>query len=175
MPRMTLRAYARHRGCALSTVQAAISRGRIKQGRDGLIEQEAADRSWALRTEQNRKQRPGPSPNGDPKKRAGREARGDVLDEQFWKAKTARETYAARLAELEFQRRAGMSLPIEEFERAGYAAGRRVHDALVNLGDRLGPVVAGLAPADAIKLINDECARILDELSAPSPNGKHSK
>jgi ParB family transcriptional regulator, chromosome partitioning protein len=44
--RMSLRAYARHRGCALNAVQKAIKSGRIERSADGLIDAAAADRAW---------------------------------------------------------------------------------------------------------------------------------
>jgi hypothetical protein len=46
---ISLRAYARRRGCTLSTVQKAVSSGRI-QLIDGKIDQKLADREWAANT-----------------------------------------------------------------------------------------------------------------------------
>jgi hypothetical protein len=47
---MTLREYARHRGCAPSSVHKAIASGRITRGADGLIDSEEADRQWTANT-----------------------------------------------------------------------------------------------------------------------------
>jgi len=171
MPRMSQRAYSRHRGCALSTVQAALKNGRITADpKTGLIDSAKADRAWSEKTDQTRTFRPADQgANG-----RGRRPAGDgSVSEDFMRARTARETYAARMAELEFERRSGLLLPSDEFEKAGFTAGRRFHDALINLGDRIGPVVVGLEVHEAIKLINREAARILDDMAlGPSKNGK---
>jgi hypothetical protein len=68
MPRVSLRAYARHRGCRLYSVQKAITAGRISKGEDGLIDVEAADASWAAHTDQakQRKEPPAAPPPADP-------------------------------------------------------------------------------------------------------------
>jgi hypothetical protein len=47
---MSLRAYSRHKGCALNAVQKAIKAGRIVRGEDGLVDSEAADVAWAANT-----------------------------------------------------------------------------------------------------------------------------
>jgi hypothetical protein len=43
---VSMRAYARHRGCALFSVQKACRSGRIPMLIDGSIEVDAADRAW---------------------------------------------------------------------------------------------------------------------------------
>ena len=50
MPVMTLRGYARHRACALSTVQLAIASGRISTVEGGKVDSDAADRQWRKNT-----------------------------------------------------------------------------------------------------------------------------
>lgn len=170
MPRMTLRAYARHRGCALSTVQAAITRGRIVVGKkDGLVDSVVADRTWEERTDKTRTRRA--EPQGDASKRtgdarSGEAARAPGADAAFWKARTAREVFAARRAEIELGQLAGVMLPRAEFDRAGARAGRLFHDALVDFGDRFGPVVCGMKPEEAINFLNQQCAIILDGIAS---------
>lgn len=50
MPQMSLREYARHRGCALSAVQKAIAKGRITRLENGKVDAAAADQQWAANT-----------------------------------------------------------------------------------------------------------------------------
>jgi len=47
---ISLRAYARHRGCSLAAVQKAISSGRIMPI-GGKIDAKLADREWAANTD----------------------------------------------------------------------------------------------------------------------------
>lgn len=170
MPRVTLRAYARHRGCALATVQRAINSGRIKKGRNGLIDVDAADRSWALRTR--------PKVDVDRRRAEARNAEPDhdQTGEAIQRARAVQVNYQARILEIEYQKRAGELLPREEVRKAIFNASRKVRDLFLNMGDRLGPVVVGLDVNEAVKAINDEVARILDELATPSENGngRHS-
>ena len=51
MPAMSQRAYARHRGVALSAVQKAIETGRISKQPDGQIDSEQADVEWEQNTQ----------------------------------------------------------------------------------------------------------------------------
>lgn len=51
MPRVGLRAYARHRDVTLRAVQKAIADGRIERGPDGKIDQDEADRRWKRTTD----------------------------------------------------------------------------------------------------------------------------
>ena len=48
---MSLRAYAKHRGVAMSAVQKAIRAGRIPTTADGKIDPAQADAEWARNTE----------------------------------------------------------------------------------------------------------------------------
>lgn len=71
MSRMGIREYSRHRGCALSAVQKAITTGRISKGEDGRIDSDLADAAWAAHTDRakQRKENPpaaAPAPPADP-------------------------------------------------------------------------------------------------------------
>jgi len=45
-----LRAYARHRGCAPSSVEEAVAAGRIKRDPGGLFDRDQCDRDWKANT-----------------------------------------------------------------------------------------------------------------------------
>lgn len=45
-PRLSIRAYAKHRGCSPAAVRKAISTGRIAKAIDGSIDVAAADAAW---------------------------------------------------------------------------------------------------------------------------------
>ena len=56
MGKMSLSAYARHRGVRLNAVQYQIERGIIVRGQNGLIDSDQADAAWAPRTQPNPEQ-----------------------------------------------------------------------------------------------------------------------
>ena len=51
MPRISRRAYARHRGCSEFAVRKAIAEGRIAVEADGLIDAAMADQEWLNNTD----------------------------------------------------------------------------------------------------------------------------
>ena len=109
---MSQRAYARHRGVALSAVQKAIETGRISTLPDGQIDSEQADVEW----EQNTRRHAPPV--------AKREQEDDDASvfgaSQYTKARAVREHYQARLAKIEYEERDGEARP------EGRSPGRRV-------------------------------------------------
>src|SRR5512144_420835 len=97
MALLSQRAYARHRGTALSTVQKAITSGRISVLPDGRIDSERADQEWEVNT---RKRGPIMGARHQP------EDDGDTFGAaQYTKARAVREHYQARLAKIEFEER----------------------------------------------------------------------
>jgi hypothetical protein len=65
MPLMSVTEYARHRSVSHQAVSKAIDAGRIKKERNGKIDSDKADASWALRTDPVR------SMNNAPRQHAG--------------------------------------------------------------------------------------------------------
>lgn len=152
MPLMSLRGYAAHRGVSLSTVQLAIKSGRIKRDRNGKIDSEKADATWDARTK-------------------GRER--DAIGERLQQARVARETLNAKLAELDYRKRAGELVEVNEVRKVAFARGRALRDLISAIPERLGPVVAGLNdPLECIRALESECNRILDEMARPIAFGE---
>jgi phage terminase Nu1 subunit (DNA packaging protein) len=116
MKLLSLRGYARHRGVTLRAVQKAIESGRIqtteKNGKV-FIDADAADKRWAALT--------------DPAKQREQSKAADVSDDEsddsddetlghkeFFRAKTKKEKYQARLAKLKYQQLSGKLIPADE-------------------------------------------------------------
>ena len=96
---LSQRAYARHRGVALSAVQKAIETGRISAQADGRIDSEQADVDW----EQNTTRHAPPIA-----KRGQDEDDASIFGaSQYTKARAVREYYQARLARIEYEERVG--------------------------------------------------------------------
>lgn len=145
---MSLRAYAAHRGVALSTVQLAVKNGHIRRDRSGKVDSAKADSSWQPRT------------NGS----HGR----DEVGERFHTARAAKETLNAKLAELEYRQKSGELIEAKEVQRVAFERSRALRDLITAMPDRLGPVVAGFDdPVDCIRVIEEECRRVLEEMSRP--------
>jgi hypothetical protein len=147
---MSLRAYATHRGVALSAVQKALDAGRITAQKSGKIDPKAADKAWDQAT--------------DPSKQRGKQRA--PASESFAMARAAREAYNAKLAELNFRQRAGQLVDAATVRRRAFENARVVRDALLLLPDSIGAELA--AETDPIKVQNKlrlEITRVLEELA----------
>jgi hypothetical protein len=151
MALLSPRGYAQHRGCALSTVQLALKTGRIKAERNGKIDPAKADAMWAARTDTRRNR-----------------ADSDAIGERFQSARSVREAFNAKLAELDYRERSGELISAKDVRDIAFERSRTIRDLLIAVPERLGPVVAGLDdPVECIKAIEDEINRILDEVARP--------
>ena len=155
---MSLRAYARHRGVALSAVQKAIASGRIHPEPDGSIDPIKADAQWDrhTRTAQPTTPRvtttrpppvtqhasqPAPPP---PMPQASDDARG--VD--YHKARAVRETYSARLAKLEFEERTGKLISKDEVDIKYFQLARQLRDRMQQIPRKVAPEIVALVVAD---------------------------
>ncbi len=156
MPVMGQRAYARHRGVALSAVQKAIATGRITTLPTGQIDSDAADSDWAANT----KARP-------PGLRRNADDESDTFGaSQYSKARAVREHYQARLAKLEYEEKVGKLVSKDEVQIAAFNRFRQFRDHLLNVPDRLAAMLA--AEADAAKcyeILATEIRKALNEFA----------
>lgn len=147
---MSLRAYARHRGVALSAVQKAIATGRIQPESDGSIDPAKADGQWDRHTRTAQPTtpkastaRPSPAPPPSPPQ-AGDESRG--VD--YHKARAIRETYAARLAKLEFEERSDKLISKDDVDIKYFQLARQLRDRLQQIPRKVAPEIVALVVAD---------------------------
>lgn len=147
---MSLRAYARHRGVALSAVQKAIATGRIHPETDGRIDPAKADAQWDRHTRTAQPTtakvttaRPSAAPPPSPPQ-AGDESRG--VD--YHKARAIRETYAARLAKLEFEERSDKLISKDDVDIKYFQLARQLRDRLQQIPRKVAPEIVALVVAD---------------------------
>jgi len=150
----SLRAYARHRGCALRAVQKAIESKRITLT-DGKVDFEAADRDWQKNTfagaslgHQKAKEpsgavqapRVGPDPVG-----------------QYLAARAAKETYLAKEAQLRYEAAAGKLMETQRANEYASSFSQLIKDHLLALPDRLAPLLAATEDINTVRklLITD--------------------
>lgn len=156
---LSQRAYARHRGVALSAVQKAIETGRISKLPDGRIDSEQADAAW----EQNTTRRAPPIA-----KRGQEEDEGAAFGgaSQYTKARAVREHYQARLAKLDYEERVAKLVPKDEIQVAAFTKFRQFRDHMLNIPDRIAAIVAAeTATATCHEVIAAEIRRALNEFA----------
>lgn len=155
---MSLRAYARHRGVALSAVQKAIATGRIHPEPDGGIDPAKADAQWDRHTRtaqpttprvttarppsvtQHASQPAAPPPQP--------QASDDARGVDYHKARAVRETYSARLAKLEFEERTGKLISKDEVDIKYFQLARQLRDRMQQIPRKVAPEIVALVVAD---------------------------
>lgn len=150
---LSLRAYAKHRGVALSAVQKAIKTGRIKLDSDGKIDAQQADIAWQINTRpmaddtiayQNT------DANDHPNEIEAKNA------PNYQKARAIREAYSARLAKLDFEERSGKLVPLETVSKVVFTIGRQLRDRIQLIPRQLAPlIVSSVLESPDPRLIED--------------------
>ena len=149
---VSIRAYARGRGCTEGAVRKAIAAKRITPNPDGTIDPERANQEWdrntfagktlhqATRPQVAPRSAPAP-PRGGP----GLSSQPDVSSDPvtaYLRARAVSETFKAKTAQLEYEERAGKL--IQATKAGEYAAhwSAIVGDSLSAYPDRVAPLVA---------------------------------
>ena len=170
-----IRAYAKHRGVTPAAVRKAIKTGRISI-QNGKIDPEIADSQWRANTDETK---PRNSVSGNPgglgrtpatPQASAFAASGQVLPRtgSYAAARTARETFEARLKELDLKVRTGKLISVDEVRIVAFNTNRKSRDLLLAIPDRVSAVVAGLTDAsDVHRVLSEETRRACEELSQP--------
>ena len=153
---VSIRSYARQRGVSEGAVRKAIKAGRIQKEADGSIDPVKADAAWDRNTnpaqqrqqtvpEKGLEEAPVPSqPNV--------EKRGSAVP-AYQTSRAVRETYAAKMAKLDFEERSGKLVQADEVQVAAFNAARQVRDRLFCIPPRLAAVLAAESDAHAVEQI----------------------
>ena len=165
---ISLRAYARLRGCSLTAVQKAIASKRITTLPDGTIDPERANKEWAKNTFAGqtvnrtpaaaREERIPPTPEPQA-------AAGDPVA-QYLRARAVKTSFEARTAQLEFEERAGKL--IQAVRASEYAAtfSAIVKDGLMAMPDRMAPMLAAVDDEKVIhRMLAAEVSALLRKVS----------
>jgi hypothetical protein len=141
---LTLRGYARHRGCSHEAVRRAIAAGRIEAGKDGRIDPATADKQWRERTATS---------NGAPLAAARRR----LIAAQ------------ARRAELRARKEAGELLEAHDVERVWSGHVARARTMLLAWSATLADKVHRAAVLEDVgaveRLLEREVRRVLQQLA----------
>jgi len=155
---LSQRAYARHRGVALSAVQKAIETKRISTQPDGRIDSEQADVAW----EQNTTRHAPPIT-----KRGQDEDDVSIFGaSQYTKARAVREYYQAKLARIEYEERVAKLVAKNEVQVAAFDKFRQFRDHMLNIPDRVAAMVAAeTEAAKCYEVLANEIRRALNEFA----------
>jgi hypothetical protein len=168
---ISIRAYARMRGCAKSAVEKAIKTKRITTLPDGTIDPAKADQEWAKNTfaghTLNRAQarptpRPAPAP---PPEAAPSSVSGDPVA-AYLRARAVNETFKAKVSQMEYEERAGKLMPAARASEYAATFSAIVKDGLMAMPDRLSPMLAAVDDEKAIhRMMVAEVSALLKKVS----------
>jgi len=139
-------------------VQKAIASGRISTQPDGRIDSEIADREW----QENTRLRTSGISTGKLETNNGSVQGGS----QYAQARAEREHYAALLAKLKYEERAGRLVRRDQVEDAAFKTFRDFRDGMLNLPDRLASILAAETdPAEIHQILSVEIRTSLNDFA----------
>ena len=172
---LSIRAYARRCAVSDTAVHKAIKSGRIPQEPDGTIDPVKADAAWDRNTDQGQQRKQPPtSPKTQPPKVQPQPTKPApqnlptprAAGPDFQTSRAVKETYAAKMAMLDFEERTKGLIKADEVHVAAFNMARRVRDRLLLIPHRLAAIVAAEMDADEVeKLLQEELRKALEELT----------
>lgn len=160
MTGVPIRAAAKALGLAHTSLIRARDRGRCTFNEDGSVDVELVRRQLARNTDTTKPR------NHLTGNQGGRSAAASVEPTGISRAREEKADYEAKLARLEYEERAGLTVSVEEVTRAASAKVRRTRDLLLAIPDRIDAILA--AETDTARcnaIVRDEIDQALGELS----------
>lgn len=158
--------YARHRGVSPAAVGDAIKQGKIKEavflvkGRE-KVACELADKLWLERTKVNNRNAKTLYANQDVHQIESHKASGT-----YAKSRAAKEAFAAKMAQLKYEKEAGKLVNALSVKRAATSIGRVTRDRLMSIPERLAPMLSAEEDIDEIRdILIKEIHQALESLS----------
>jgi hypothetical protein len=154
---VSLRAYARMRGCTEGAVRKAIASKRITPNQDGTIDPQRANQEWARNTFAGKTLHQPASAQAESRGGSGIPTNhSEVINDPtqaYFRARAVKATLEAKTAQLEYEERAGKL--IQSVKAGEYAAqfSSIVGDALSAWPDRLTPMVAAATDESVVHRI----------------------
>ena len=149
---VSIRAYARARGCTEGAVRKAIASKRITPNPDGTIDPERANQEWSRNTfagktlhQATRPQVAPLSAPHPPRGGSGMPNQPEVSSDPvsaYLRARAVSETFKAKTAQLEYEERAGKLIQATKAGEYAVHWSAIVGDALSAYPDRVAPLVA---------------------------------
>ncbi len=84
----------------------------------------------------------------------------------YSQARASKEVFAAKMAQIKYEEMVGSYVKVEDIKEAAQDIGRNLRDAMLNIPNKLSPILAAESDLDAInKLLTDEITSALENLS----------
>jgi len=173
MPLVSQSEYARERGVSRQYVGKLIKQGKIppfalrRVKKRVLIYSSRADKALESTSEPKLIEKPSRKrrkATQEERKATARRARVDKLS--YSQARTVYERYRAALKKMQFQRESAELLPAKEVAAAALSKARVVRDAILNVPDRLAPLLAAETEPHRIEaILAEELRMVLEELT----------
>jgi hypothetical protein len=185
---LSLRGYAKHRGCTLSAVQKAIEKGRITTVADGngntKIDPGVADIQWAQNTNALQQERGGllqfeksqallaahaadqlPLAN---EKQVG--VQTSVQTPGLSAEKAGTEAVRRKLLEIQLAQKRGELVSVEDVSRAMANKLKAAQEYLNSMADRLAPLLAAETNVDEVdRMLREELRRAMNQIAQEAP------
>ena len=168
---LSIRAYARQRGVSDTAVHKAIKSGRITPEPDGTINPVKANAAWNRNSDPAQQRKPAPTP---PPKTRPQPIQPAVqipsppkaTGPDFQTSRAVKETYAAKMAMLDFEERTKGLISTDEVRVSAFNLARRVRDRLQLIPHRLAAVLAAEMISEEVeKILEKEIRKALEELT----------
>ena len=165
MTGVTLRAYARMRGCTEGAVRKAIASKRITPNPDGTIDPERANQEWTRNTFAGKTLHQAiRAPSAAPRGGVGMPGQPEVSSDPvaaYLRARAVSETYKAKIAQMEFEERAGKLMQATKAGEYAMQFSAIVSDALSAWPDRLTPLIAATTDERVVhRVLSNEAAAL---------------
>jgi len=178
MPKVKVADYAKHRGIAERSVRRYLADGLIpktaiiNKGRFIFIDQLKADRALAkhattrkqlLDGKEDKTHAPG---KATPAQQIQTSEKAGTAGLSFHDARTLAQRYKAALLRLELDEKTGRLVDAEQVKISAFNRARQLRDALLNIPDRTGPILAAETDeAKVSEILTHELKAALEELT----------
>lgn len=163
--KLSIAAYARHRGVSHVAVLKAIKSGRIEKETDGTIDAVKADAAWSRNTNKaqqrpRRNEASAPAPAVAP---AEAHLGPPIVNSgpSYAQSRAIKEAYHARLAKLSYEEKSGSLIKIDAVKVSWFNILRVMRDRVLNLPDRLAPVLAAETDPKKVRDLLEEDLRLI--------------
>jgi len=164
---LSIAAYARHRGCSHVAVLKAIKSGRIQKEPDGTIDPEKSDAAWERNTNQAQQRKAADIPKQTATKPSAAMPPAEapmVSGPNYAQSRAVKEAYHARLAKLSFEEKSGALVRTDNVKVAWFNILRVMRDRILNMPDRMAPLLAVEdSPKQIREMLDTELRQLLDD------------
>ncbi len=163
--KLSIAAYARHRGVSHVAVLKAIKSGRIEKETDGTIDATKADAAWSRNTNKAQQRPPRSETPVTIKASAPAETHlsPPIVNSgpSYAQSRAVKEAYHARLAKLSYEEKSGSLIKIDAVKVSWFNILRVMRDRVLNLPDRLAPVLAAETDPKKVRDLLEEDLRLI--------------